>query len=243
LNLIQGNRLDLAGETTEISARRRSRPGSRVRIWARSRPACGRKSSLRGIVSSGQGRGVRRRLKGRTAGRCISPGAQRAVPQEHDHGVGWEKEGWTAPVEAAFAKGFPTTEPYNTPDGRKLYYGCNRTKPAPTGPNTRSGSSSGPRPAPGASPVITARHVRARRPKNGNLYNDPTSGPRRPGQAGGGLSVTERPLRGAAEAGRRGEFAGRRRPRLYRPGTKAGFSSIRRFVREARAGTATLYLL
>jgi nicotinamidase-related amidase len=41
----------------------------------------------------------------------------------------WEKKGWTAPEEAAFAKGFPSNEPSITPDGRKLYFGCNRTRP------------------------------------------------------------------------------------------------------------------
>jgi len=41
----------------------------------------------------------------------------------------WEKDGWTAPEEAAFAKGFPGTEPHITPDGRKLFFGTNRPRP------------------------------------------------------------------------------------------------------------------
>ena len=41
----------------------------------------------------------------------------------------WEKNGWTAPEEAAFCKGFPSNEPHITPDGKKLYFGCNRQRP------------------------------------------------------------------------------------------------------------------
>ncbi|MCX6558837.1 MAG: ankyrin repeat domain-containing protein [Candidatus Aminicenantes bacterium] len=41
----------------------------------------------------------------------------------------WEKDGWTAPEEAAFCKGFPSNEPHITPDGKKLYFGCNRQPP------------------------------------------------------------------------------------------------------------------
>jgi Tol biopolymer transport system component len=40
-----------------------------------------------------------------------------------------EKDGWTAPEEAAFCKGFPSNEPHITPDGKKLYFGCNRRRP------------------------------------------------------------------------------------------------------------------
>jgi hypothetical protein len=39
-----------------------------------------------------------------------------------------ETDGWTAPEEAAFAKGYRTYEPHVTPDGRKLYFG---TDPRP----------------------------------------------------------------------------------------------------------------
>jgi glyoxylase-like metal-dependent hydrolase (beta-lactamase superfamily II) len=41
----------------------------------------------------------------------------------------WEKDGWTAPEEADFSKGFPSTEPHITPDGRKLFFGGNRPRP------------------------------------------------------------------------------------------------------------------
>ena len=40
-----------------------------------------------------------------------------------------EKTGWTAPEEASFCKGFPGNEPHITPDGKKLYFGCNRQRP------------------------------------------------------------------------------------------------------------------
>jgi glyoxylase-like metal-dependent hydrolase (beta-lactamase superfamily II) len=40
-----------------------------------------------------------------------------------------EADGWRAPVEAEFAKGFPSNEPHITPDGRRLYFGCNRIRP------------------------------------------------------------------------------------------------------------------
>jgi ankyrin repeat protein/glyoxylase-like metal-dependent hydrolase (beta-lactamase superfamily II)/Tol biopolymer transport system component len=40
-----------------------------------------------------------------------------------------EKDGWTAPEEAAFCKGFPSNEPHITPDGKKLYFGCKRQRP------------------------------------------------------------------------------------------------------------------
>ena len=40
-----------------------------------------------------------------------------------------EKDGWTAPEEAAFAKGFPSNEPHITPDGKRLFFGCFRPRP------------------------------------------------------------------------------------------------------------------
>lgn len=41
----------------------------------------------------------------------------------------WEKDGWTAPEEAAFCKGFPSNAPHVTPDGKKLFFGCFRAQP------------------------------------------------------------------------------------------------------------------
>jgi len=46
-----------------------------------------------------------------------------------------EKDGWTAPEEAAFAKGDVGSgafEPHITPDGRKLYFGSQRRRPGST---------------------------------------------------------------------------------------------------------------
>jgi hypothetical protein len=45
-----------------------------------------------------------------------------------------EKEGWTSPEEAAFAKGYASNEPHITPDGRKLYFGCHRQPPGESKP-------------------------------------------------------------------------------------------------------------
>ena len=45
-----------------------------------------------------------------------------------------EEHGWTAPEEAAFAKGYPSNEPHITPDGRKLYFGCHRQPPGESKP-------------------------------------------------------------------------------------------------------------
>ena len=42
--------------------------------------------------------------------------------------------GWTAPEEAAFAKGSPSNEPHITPDGRKLYFGSFRQPPGENRP-------------------------------------------------------------------------------------------------------------
>jgi Tol biopolymer transport system component len=41
----------------------------------------------------------------------------------------WEQDGWSAPEEAAFCKDFPSNEPYITPDGKRLYFGCRRQRP------------------------------------------------------------------------------------------------------------------
>jgi C-terminal processing protease CtpA/Prc/Flp pilus assembly protein TadD len=41
----------------------------------------------------------------------------------------WEQNGWTAPEEAAFCKGFPSNEPHITPDGKRLFFGCDRQRP------------------------------------------------------------------------------------------------------------------
>jgi glyoxylase-like metal-dependent hydrolase (beta-lactamase superfamily II) len=128
LSIIRGNRLDLAGETKETlrfdaGARTglqgpylgQKPPGSRPEIFAP------------GIVSS---------AKAVEFGVTFTPdGREMYFTKRKDGGRNtimvsrWEKDGWTAPQEAAFAKGFPSNEPYITPDGRKLYYGCNRTMP------------------------------------------------------------------------------------------------------------------
>jgi len=81
-----------------------------------------------------------------------------------------EKDGWTMPQEADFAKGFPGNEPFITPDGSRLYFGSDRTKPGDDRPTygiwvverTASGAWGEPRYHGPGMYVSTAR--------NGNLY-------------------------------------------------------------------------
>ncbi len=128
LSLIRGNRLELAGETKEIL---RFGAGARTGLLG---PYLGQKPPGRrpevfapGIVSS---------AKAIEFGAAFSPdGREMYFTRRIDGGQNtimvsrWEKDGWTAPEEAAFNKGFPSNEPYITPDGSKLYYGCNRARP------------------------------------------------------------------------------------------------------------------
>jgi len=46
-----------------------------------------------------------------------------------------EENGWTAPREAAFARGYSSNEPHITPDGRRLYFGCSRQQPGADRPS------------------------------------------------------------------------------------------------------------
>jgi len=128
LSIIRGYRLELAGETKEVlrfdaGARTglqspylgQKPPGSRPEVFAP------------GIISS---------AKAVEFGVTFSPDSKEMYfTRRIDGGRNtimvsrWEKEGWTAPEEAAFNQGFPSNEPYITPDGRRLYYGCNRTRP------------------------------------------------------------------------------------------------------------------
>ena len=128
LNLIQGHRLDVADETKETVRFKagaqtglkgpylgQKPPGSRPEVFAPGIVSSAKAIEF-GITFSPDGREMyfTRRLEGGENTIMVSR---------------WEKDGWTAPGEAAFAKGFPSNEPYITPDGRKLYFGCNRTRP------------------------------------------------------------------------------------------------------------------
>jgi len=123
----------------------------------------------------------------------------------------WEKDGWTAPEEAAFSKGFPSTEPHITPDGRKLFFGTNRPRPgveqAEYGiwlvERTGDGGWSEPRYHGLGMYVSTAR--------NGNLYMMELADPARPGVAlyprtGDGFGPSQR-LGGGVNAPRGGVHA------------------------------------
>ena len=128
LSIIRGNRLELAGEAKETL---RFEAGAQTGLQG---PYLGQKPpGLRpevfapGVVSS---------AKAIEFGATFSPnGKEMYFTRRIDGGRNtimvsrWEKDGWSAPEEAAFNKGFPSNEPYITPDGRKLYYGCNRTRP------------------------------------------------------------------------------------------------------------------
>ncbi|MDH4196678.1 MAG: MBL fold metallo-hydrolase [Candidatus Aminicenantes bacterium] len=128
LSIIRGNRLELAAETKETL---RFDAGSRTGLQG---PYLGQKSPglkpeifAPGIVSS---------AKALEFAATFTPdGREMYFTRRIDGGQNtimvsrWEKEGWTAPEEAAFAKGSPSNEPFITPDGRKLYFGCNRTRP------------------------------------------------------------------------------------------------------------------
>jgi glyoxylase-like metal-dependent hydrolase (beta-lactamase superfamily II) len=128
LNLIQGHRLDVAGETKEaLRFSAGFQTGLRGPYLGQKPPGLKPEIFAPGIVSS---------AKAAEFGVTFSPdGREMYFTRRVDGGQNtimvsrWEKDGWTAPEEAAFAKGFPSNEPYITPDGRKLYFGCNRTRP------------------------------------------------------------------------------------------------------------------
>ncbi len=47
----------------------------------------------------------------------------------------WEKDGWTAPEVASFSAGGWSNEPFITPDGKKVYFGSQRSLPGATEPS------------------------------------------------------------------------------------------------------------
>ncbi len=128
LNLIQGYRLDAAGETKKtLSFDAGARTGLQGPYLGQKPPGSRPEVFAPGIVSS---------AKALEFAITFTPdGKEIYFTRRIDGGRNtimvsrWGKEGWTAPQEAAFAKGFPSNEPYITPDGRKLFYGCNRTRP------------------------------------------------------------------------------------------------------------------
>ena len=128
LSIIRGNRLELAGETKEtLRFEAGARTGLQGPYFGQKPPGSRPEIFAPGVVSS---------AKAIEFGVTFSPdGREMYFTRRIDGGQNtimvsrWEKEGWTAPEGAAFAKGFPSNEPYITPDGLKLYYGCNRTRP------------------------------------------------------------------------------------------------------------------
>ena len=128
LNLIRGHRLDLAGETKEsLRFGTGARTGLRGPYLGQKPPGLRPEVFAPGIVSSS--RAVEFSV-------ALSPdGKELYFTRRRDGGENtimvsrWGKDGWTAPEVAAFNQGFPSNEPYITPDGRRLYYGSNRTRP------------------------------------------------------------------------------------------------------------------
>jgi len=128
LSIIQGNRLELAGETKEIL---RFGAGARTGLQG---PYLGQKPP--GLQPEVFAPGIVSSAKAIEFGVTFSPnGKEMYFTRRIDGGQNtimvsrWEKDGWTAPEEAAFNKGFPSNEPYITPDGNRFYFGCDRTRP------------------------------------------------------------------------------------------------------------------
>jgi len=129
LSSLRGFKLDAAGETKETF---RFQPGARTGLrgpyFGQTPPGAKPKVFAPGIVSS--------------AGNfefsiAFSPDGKEIYFTRRRDGGGQntmmvarlEKDGWTAPEEAAFAKGFPSNEPHITPDGKRLFFGCFRPRP------------------------------------------------------------------------------------------------------------------
>ena len=128
LSQLRGYRLDAAGETKEAL---RFLPGAKTGIdqpyFGQTPPGAEPRVFAPGIVS--------------TAGNfefavTFSPDGREIYFTRRKEGgrntlmtARWEPGGWTAPAEAAVAQGFPANEPHVSPDGRKLFFGCDRPRP------------------------------------------------------------------------------------------------------------------
>ncbi|MBM3312388.1 MAG: hypothetical protein FJY80_12880 [Candidatus Aminicenantes bacterium] len=128
MSILRGRGLDLAGETREtLRFQAGARTGLKGPYLGQKPPGSRPEIFAPGIISS---------AKAVEFGVTFSPdGREIYFTRRIDGGRNtimvsrWEKEGWTAPEEAAFNQGCPSNEPSITPDGRKLYYGSNRAKP------------------------------------------------------------------------------------------------------------------
>lgn len=129
LSQIRGYKLDAQGETKETF---RFKPGEKTELqgayFGQSPPGLEPKVFAPGIIStagnfefsitfSPDGKEV-------YFTRRKDPGGLNTMMVSH-----LEKDGWTAPEEASFCKGYPSNEPHITPDGKRLYFGCNRQRP------------------------------------------------------------------------------------------------------------------
>jgi ankyrin repeat protein len=123
-----------------------------------------------------------------------------------------EKDGWTAPEEAAFAKGYPAAEPHVAPDGGKLYFGGRRP---PAGRQHVGGRANGGRRLERAE-VLRLRHVRHGRAKRQSLHDGCRQPDRQRSRQRRRPALDRHPVRGTGEARRGHQLAGGCRPLVHR---------------------------
>ena len=129
LSRLRGYRLDAQGETKEASKLKAGdRTGLQGPYLGQTPPGLEPRVFAPGIVS--------------TAGNSefavtFSPDGKEVYFTRRSAGGGqntimvsrWDQDGWSSPEEAAFCKGFPSNEPHITPDGKRLFFGCDRQRP------------------------------------------------------------------------------------------------------------------
>jgi glyoxylase-like metal-dependent hydrolase (beta-lactamase superfamily II) len=134
LSRIQGRKLDVQGETREAA---KFLPGANTGIrkpyLGQTPPGLEPRIFAPGIISTAGNLefSIAFTPDGREAyfTRRKDPGGSNTMMVSRR-----EKNGWTAPEEAAFSKGYPSNEPYITPDGKKFYFGCLRLRPGAARP-------------------------------------------------------------------------------------------------------------
>jgi ankyrin repeat protein len=126
LSSLRGHALDRQGETKEVAA---FKPGQNTGLhgpyFGQSPPGVAPKVFAPGIVSTAGGFEFSQTFTpdGRELyfTRRLQPDGENEIlvcRLEHD--------GWTAPQVASFSVGFPSNEPFITPDGARLFFGSNR---------------------------------------------------------------------------------------------------------------------
>lgn len=129
LSRLRGYKLDAEGETKEVSRFKaggktglqgpylgETPPGTEPKVFAPGLVSTARNSEF-AITFSPDGKEVYFTRRSDGGGRNAIMVSRR------------DPDGWSAPEEAAFCKGFPSHEPHITPDGKRLFFGCNRPRP------------------------------------------------------------------------------------------------------------------